>query len=109
MQILAIKNIIYMFSIKDYQFNLPSELIAHTAAHPAPSAKMLVFSGDQNAIIHEGNFYDIPKFLDENSVIFLNNSKVIKARIPLVDTKITKIDGTETIVKNGEIFYLKSA
>ncbi len=78
----------------DYQF--PHELIATAPAHPRDSAKLLVLdraSGD----IHFTVFKDIGKFLPTKSVLVLNETKVIPARVAL--TRST--GGTVSVLSLG--------
>lgn len=96
-----------MFSLSDYRFELPKYLIAETASNPAHNAKMMVIDRDSGAKISDAIFADLPKFLDKNSVLFFNNSRVLRARIPLRDVIISTTTG-EKICKNGEIFFLKN-
>lgn len=96
-----------MFSLSDYRFDLPAELIAETAAHPAHAAKLLVVSQKNSQILSEATFWELDQFLDENSVLFFNNSKVLRARIPLRNQTLFR-DGEEKTLKDGEIFFLKN-
>ena len=96
-----------MFLLSDYQFHLPDELIAETAAHPAPNARLIIFSKNQEKILHEGTFWDLPDFLDDSRILFFNNSKVLRARIPLKNQKIFSENGEKNI-SDGEIFFLKN-
>ena len=81
-----------MFSLSDYRFDLPAELIAETAAHPAHAAKLLVVSQKNSQILSEATFWELDQFLDENSVLFFNNSKVLRARIPLRNQTLFRDD-----------------
>ncbi|OCL85122.1 S-adenosylmethionine:tRNA ribosyltransferase-isomerase [Arcobacter porcinus] len=63
-----------------YDFFLPNEQIATKAANPADSAKLLVYNRAINEITHT-IFRNIMDFLPEELTIFLNDTKVIKARI----------------------------
>lgn len=96
-----------MYSRKDYQFTLPKSLIAETAAHPAHSAKMMVVSKSSGKIVSEWTFWDLGKILTKNTVLFFNNSRVIRARIPLQDTKVTTDKWEQKSLNNGEIFFLQ--
>ena len=89
-----------MFSLSDYRFDLPTELIAETAAHPAHAAKLLVVSQKNSQILSETTFWELDQFLDENSVLFFNNSKVLRARIPLRNQTLFR-DGEEKTLKDG--------
>lgn len=63
-----------------YDFFLPNEQIATTPAIPADSAKLLVYDRQKDKITHT-IFKNILDFLPEDLSIFLNDTKVIKARI----------------------------
>jgi len=63
-----------------YDFFLPQNQIATTPAIPADSAKLLVYDRKNDKIIHTV-FKNIMDFLPEELTIFLNDTKVIKARI----------------------------
>lgn len=63
-----------------YEYSLPKELIATTPVHPADSARLLVFNRKTNKITHT-TFKHLLDFLPSNLNIFLNDTKVIKARI----------------------------
>lgn len=96
-----------MFSLSDYSFELPENLIAETAAHPAHSAKMMVINKKTGEKIKDATFWDLPQFLQKNCVLFFNNSRVIRARIPL-ENKIAQRENGENFSINGEIFFLKN-
>lgn len=63
-----------------YDFFLPPEQIATSPAIPAHSAKLLVYNRKEDSITHT-IFKNILDFLPEDLTIFLNDTKVIKARI----------------------------
>ena len=63
-----------------YDFILPQELIATHPAEPRENARLLVYRRDTDTIIH-ARFYEIEKFLPENSAVIFNDTKVIKARL----------------------------
>lgn len=69
-----------MFSLSDYDYKLPDELIAQTASHPPESAKLLFFD-KKNNIQQDRVFSELPSVLDPETLIIFNNSKVVKARI----------------------------
>ena len=65
-------------SILDYTYTLPEDRIA---AHPLPqrdASKLLQY---RNGQITETVFSAIPALLPENSLLVVNNTKVINARI----------------------------
>lgn len=63
-----------------YDYLLPKELIASHPAHPADSAKLLVYDRKTDTITHSV-FSKILDFIPNDCSIFLNDTKVIKARI----------------------------
>ena len=63
-----------------YDYNLPKELIATHPVSPADSARLLVYNRNTNSITHT-TFKNLMNFLPETLSVFLNDTKVIKARI----------------------------
>jgi len=63
-----------------YDYSLPKELIASKPVHPADSAKLLVYNTKTNTITHS-TFKNLMDFLPDDISVFLNDTKVIKARI----------------------------
>ena len=63
-----------------YDYNLPKELIATKPVSPADSARLLVYNRTTDTITHT-TFKSLMDVLPENISIFLNDTKVIKARI----------------------------
>ena len=63
-----------------YDYNLPKELIATHPVSPADNARLLVYNRTTNTITHT-TFKNLIDFLPQNLSVFLNDTKVIKARI----------------------------
>ncbi len=63
-----------------YDYELPKELIATYPVSPASDAKLLVFNTKTNSITHS-TFKNLLDFIPNDVNIFLNDTKVIKARI----------------------------
>ncbi len=63
-----------------YDYFLPKELIASKPVHPADSAKLLVYDRKSDTITHT-TFKHLLDFLPNDLNIYLNDTKVIKARI----------------------------
>ena len=63
-----------------YDYSLPKELIATHPVTPADSARLLVYNKTDDSITHT-TFKNIMDFLPEDISVFLNDTKVIKARI----------------------------
>ncbi|MDD2887897.1 MAG: tRNA preQ1(34) S-adenosylmethionine ribosyltransferase-isomerase QueA [Aliarcobacter sp.] len=63
-----------------YDYELPKELIATHPVSPADSARLLVYNRATDSITHT-TFKNLMDFLPNELSIFLNDTKVIKARI----------------------------
>lgn len=72
-------NIDYL-KTSSYDFVLPENKIATTPIIPADNAKLLVYNRKEDSITHT-IFKNIMDFLPEDLTIFLNDTKVIKARV----------------------------
>jgi S-adenosylmethionine:tRNA-ribosyltransferase-isomerase (queuine synthetase) len=46
-----------MFSLSDYRFSLPAELIAETAVHPAHNARLMVIDRHSGKLDTETTFW----------------------------------------------------
>ncbi|WP_171012999.1 tRNA preQ1(34) S-adenosylmethionine ribosyltransferase-isomerase QueA [Arcobacter arenosus] len=73
-------NILDPLKTSSYDYSLPKELIATHPVHPADSARLLVYNRETNSITHT-TFKNLMDFLPKDISIFLNDTKVIKARI----------------------------
>ena len=65
--------------LADYNYELPRELIAQ---HPLPrreDSRMMVLHRDRKKIEH-AHFVDLKKFLRDDDLLVLNNSRVLRAR-----------------------------
>lgn len=63
-----------------YDYELPEELIASTPVYPRDHAKLLVYDRKTDSITHT-TFQHLLEFLPENCDVFINDTRVIKARI----------------------------
>ncbi|EDY36530.1 S-adenosylmethionine:tRNA ribosyltransferase-isomerase [Aciduliprofundum boonei T469] len=66
-----------MYSLRNYDFELPEELIAQEPVEPRDHARLMVL---RKGIEHR-YFYNLPEYMDKGDVLILNDTKVIKARI----------------------------
>ena len=66
--------------ISQYDYELPEELIAQLPADKRENSKMMVLDRTTQTITHK-HFYDITDLIDNNSVLVLNNTKVLPARL----------------------------
>ncbi len=65
-------------SIHHYSYDLPPEKIALSPSAVRHDSKLLVYK-DKN--ISESSYLHLPEFLPANSLLFFNNTRVIKARL----------------------------
>ena len=75
-----------MYHTSDFDFELPSELIASHPLEKRDASRMLVVSGDGVQDKHICDFLD---FLQPGDVVVFNNSRVIPARFDADDHEIT--------------------
>ena len=66
--------------LSDYDYNLPEELIAQLPAEKRENSRMLVLNRDKHSILHK-HFYDIVDLIEPDSMLVLNNTKVLPARL----------------------------
>ena len=98
---------IFMFSLSEYAYNLPENLIAQEAAHPHHDARVMVIDQENWTIEAETTFWNLDTFIPEDRVIFFNNSKVFRSRIPLENVRYISQEWREWILKEWEIFFLQ--
>jgi S-adenosylmethionine:tRNA ribosyltransferase-isomerase len=98
------------YTLSDFDFNLPEELIAQSPAHPRDHAKLLVYKRATGEIIDDV-FYNLGNHLPEKSTLVVNNSKVEKCRLMFDDGKrelfVTSVRNNNTIealVRPGKKF-----
>ncbi|HOZ53685.1 MAG TPA: tRNA preQ1(34) S-adenosylmethionine ribosyltransferase-isomerase QueA [bacterium] len=82
--------------LSDFDYNLPSELIAQEPNNLRDHARLLVYSRENDQIEHH-KFFNVIDYLKPGDILFVNNSKVFSARI-----KSLKETGGQV-----EIFLLK--
>jgi S-adenosylmethionine:tRNA ribosyltransferase-isomerase len=66
--------------IDEFNYELPPELIAQTAAEPRDSSRLLVVHRDTGALEHR-HFYDLGDYLRPGDLLVANESKVLPARL----------------------------
>lgn len=66
--------------LSDFDYELPEGLIAQMPADKRENSKMLVLNR-QNQTIEHKHFFDIVDYINENSILVLNNTKVLPARL----------------------------
>lgn len=66
--------------LSEYDYTLPEELIAQMPADKRENSKMMVLDRKHRTISHK-HFYDIVDLLDKNTLLVMNNTKVLPARL----------------------------
>lgn len=84
-------------NISEFDYDLPEELIAQMPADKRENSKMLVLDKNNQTIEHK-HFFDIVNYLDEDTLLVLNNTKVLPARLY----------GTKETGAKIEVFLLES-
>ncbi len=94
--------------LSKYDFKFPPESIANKPAHPRDSAKLLVYDRKTKAVDFD-TFKNLGKYLPPDSVLVLNDTKVLPARLPLKKETggIVKILYLETSGKNIKVLSPK--
>jgi len=64
----------------DFDFDLPPALVAQTALEARDQSRLLVVNRADGSLGHHG-FGDLGRFLKDDDVLVLNNSRVIRARL----------------------------
>lgn len=74
--------------VEDFNYDLPERLIAQTPLTDRSSSRLMLVDRDSQEI-NDYHFYDIVDLLDKNSVLVINDTKVLPSRIygEKVDTK----------------------
>lgn len=68
------------YTLSDFDYELPEELIAQAPAEPRDRARLLVYDRS-NGEITDDRFYNILQYLPEQTTLVVNNSKVEKCRL----------------------------
>jgi S-adenosylmethionine:tRNA ribosyltransferase-isomerase len=72
-----------MFDLKKYSYDLPEELVSAEPREPRDSAKLLVYNSQTDEVAFD-IFRNISKYIPESSLLVLNNTKVLPARISVM-------------------------
>jgi S-adenosylmethionine:tRNA ribosyltransferase-isomerase len=65
----------------DFDYHLPPELIAQRPLRPRDASRLMVLDRKSGSIEHS-QFVNLPKYLHENDLLVLNNTRVFRARLP---------------------------
>ena len=66
--------------LSEYDYNLPEELIAQMPADKRDNSRMMVLNRKDRTISHK-HFYDIVDLIEPNTLLVMNNTKVLPARL----------------------------
>ena len=66
--------------LSEYDYNLPEELIAQVPADKRDNSRMLVLDRKNHTIDHK-HFYDIVDLIDKDTLLVMNDTKVLPARL----------------------------
>lgn len=93
-----------LFLLSSYNYILDEDLIAQYPAVPADTSRLLI--RESNGGLRDGIFRELPDKIEDDRVIFFNNSEVIRSRIPLQWALLRTTDGRKRVF-DGEIFFLE--
>jgi S-adenosylmethionine:tRNA ribosyltransferase-isomerase len=65
-------------SANNYTYELPEEKIAKFPVQPKHNSKLLIY---KNGEIKESTFLHLPEFFEEDTLLLMNNTKVLQARL----------------------------
>jgi S-adenosylmethionine:tRNA ribosyltransferase-isomerase len=68
------------YTLSDFDYDLPEELIAQEPANPRDHARLLIYDRKTKELTDDV-FYNIQQYLPEDTTLVLNNSKVEKCRL----------------------------
>jgi len=68
------------YTLSDFDYELPEELIAQEPAQPRDRARLLVYDRSEGSI-SDDRFYNLTEHLPSNTTLVVNNSKVEKCRL----------------------------
>jgi len=69
-----------MFSLQDYDYELPEELIAQKPAEQRDGSRLLVLKRNTGELVHR-HFYELDEMLLPSDVLVINNTEVIPGRL----------------------------
>lgn len=98
------------YTLSDFDYHLPEELIAQSPAHPRDHARLLVYDRESKSITDD-YFYSLGKYLQPETKLVVNNSKVEKCRLmfdggkkELFVTSVRNNNTIEALVRPGKKF-----
>src|SRR5690606_195828 len=102
------------YTLSDFDYHLPEELIAQAPATPRDHARLLVFNR-ATGTLHDDYFYNLGKYVPKSSTLVVNNSKVDKCRLlfdegkkELFVTSVSNNNTVQALVRPGKKFRLNT-
>jgi S-adenosylmethionine:tRNA ribosyltransferase-isomerase len=77
--------------LEQYNYTLPEALIRKEGVEPRDSARLFVYDTSTDTVTHDF-FYNVAKYLPENSLLVLNDTRVVPARLHLKKATGGKIE-----------------
>ena len=77
-KLLALPRFPMPFTLADFDYTLPPELIAQAPLAQRSASRLLVVDGDRRS---DGRFVDLPQWLRAGDLLVLNDSRVLHARL----------------------------
>lgn len=98
-----------MNTLNDYNYVLPEHLIAQLPVEPRDCARLLVCQSTttDECIYHDDIFYNLPQYIESWSLMVFNDTKVLHARIPLMNTTIMLPSKKNVLLAIGEVFVYR--
>ena len=78
-------------NLKDYDYRLPPELIRKKGVEPRDAARLFVYDTATDSVVHD-TYSNLAVFLPERSLVVLNETRVVPARLMLVKETGGKIE-----------------
>lgn len=96
------------FTLSDFDYDLPDDMIAQEPAQPRDHARLLVYNRNTRDLIDD-YFYNIGQYLPVETTLVLNNSKVEKCRLLFDNKEIFMLNTVnpntmEALVRPGKKF-----
>lgn len=80
MSVILGEKINFVYSLQDYDYDLPEDLIAQNPAEHRDHSRLLVLNREDGSISYR-YFYELPELLKPSDVLVINNTEVIPARL----------------------------
>jgi len=93
--------------LSEYDYDIPTHLIAQHPASPRDHARLLVYNKESGEISHD-RFLHLSKYLPPKSVLVLNNTKVIPARLCVSKETGGKVELLYVFRKGTQLCFLSN-